>query len=396
MLIATSGLTGRYWALAAVRAVSAVTGIGRERTSAKVDQPPSSLTFFSALTAAAWDKDQVFIRCPSFLCCAPRAPLTAAGREGTRMMMDTKLRALGFAALIIALAGCGGEGGTPAVSAGMAAVSSTPSPAPTPTPSPTPTPAPTPTTSPLPPAPFGLTANQAFATIGWVQTSERQPVLPTGSADLAFAWVASPGTYEVQLPGYEPARLFFTFPGNNPAAFSLRSLGGASLDRGMVVLTQGKFSGTAHWFAREGSGYPNGQFGFGIPTAPGAVLAATSRTYATSSDSGPLYALGSSDGQLVFNPRDGTVSGYFDVAYTDAWGPYPATRYSLASSSYTPGSPTFTATFEVPGAPFIGVIEGQFTGPQAQELILRWKAPVREPYDSTWQQQIGVRLGWLG
>jgi len=279
-----------------------------------------------------------------------------------------------LAVIAMTLSGCGGGGGG-SDGGGVTAVPPLTSGTPPPTPAP----------SPLPPAPFGLTADQSFATIGWVQRSE-QEVVPATPDELTFAWSESAKTYLATLPGYQPARLIYTFPGNNPVAFSLVDKDGVQLTRGMALHTLGNFSGIVDWFARSGSSYPAGKFAFGIPTLPGNIPAGR-RTYDTPAQ------FESGGGQLTFDAEARTLTGFIEVAWADAWGPYAPTRYPLTPSSPAAGSTSFAAKFDVPGAPTDGLVEGYFTGPQAAELILRWRAPIRSPYDDTWQVMYGVRYG---
>lgn len=286
---------------------------------------------------------------------------------------------LAFSA-IAALGGCGGGDSGSGSSAAVGNAASSP------------TPTPSQTASLLPPAPFGLTASQNFAVLGWMRPKDGE-VLPVTSPDLSFSWQATAKTYEARLPGYEAAQLFYTFPGNNLLAFSLKTATGQVLDRAMTVNDGRRFSGRAGWHKREGESYPAGEFAFGIATPAGAVPSGSARTFFLAS--GFEYPGRSSaiDGELVFDPQNGKLSGYFDIAYVDAWGPYEPVRYQVTSTTYVPGSTNFSATIVIPDAPSPGTIEGQFTGPNAEEVILRWSAPVREPYNGKWELQTGVRLG---
>jgi hypothetical protein len=149
----------------------------------------------------------------------------------------------------------------------------------------------------------------------------------------------------------------------------------------MSIIPKRESTGLAYWGPRADrprGALPFGNFAFGIPPAPADIPTTGRHVYS-------ICHTNEGAGELVFDRQAGMLTGFVDVAYSDAWGPYSPTRYALTPTPITPGSVSFSASFQVTGAPSAGVIEGYFAGPQGHELILRLKAPVKEPYEGSWQ-----------
>jgi hypothetical protein len=86
------------------------------------------------------------------------------------------------------------------------------------------------------------------------------------------------------------------------------------------------------------------------------------------------------------------ITGSIDLAWEDAWGPYPPVTYPITPTSFAPEETEFSISFAVPGAPEQGRIVGRFTGPGAEELMVSWRGQVKNIYDGSWQTQGGVTV----
>ncbi|RJF91329.1 hypothetical protein D3876_14580 [Sphingomonas cavernae] len=69
-----------------------------------------------------------------------------------------------------------------------------------------------------------------------------------------------------------------------------------------------------------------------------------------------------------------------------------AERFEFSQASFKSDG-TFTGTLTVPGMTGAGEYEGSFTGPGAGELMLRWKAPYRDPATGRTDMIYGVLVG---
>lgn len=288
-------------------------------------------------------------------------------------------------AAVALLAGCGGGDGAPAGGGGTPTPVATSSPAPTPAPSPTPTPA----SSNLPPAPFGLTASQDFALVGWAVPDpnasgleERfQPFTP----ELArFRWSVTARTYELFLASSEPYRLVYTFPGSaNRAAFTLLNPDGSDSDLRIslglatapigIAGTQGAITITTNSTQRS-----LGVAAFGIPTPEGSLPASGLRRFTTTvvDEYSPL---------ISYDLATGRISGTVRIAFEDAFGPYPPTSHALEDLVLPPRSTAFTAAFSVPGAPFKGRVLGRLMGPAGDQMAIAVLTPIQNIYTFEWE-----------
>ncbi|MGX7894300.1 hypothetical protein [Tsuneonella sp. HG222] len=138
----------------------------------------------------------------------------------------------------LALGACGGDDG-----------GGSPSPSPTPTPSSGP-----PSVSNLAPAPFGITATTQLAVVGWQETHQTAaaPIVALASEKFSLGWSASEKTYTAALADFGSGRLVYTFPGNNPAAFSLVDANGAKLPVYVSIFLQTSAMGKLNWQSADG------------------------------------------------------------------------------------------------------------------------------------------------
>jgi hypothetical protein len=281
---------------------------------------------------------------------------------------------LGYAlalGLPMILAGCGGGGGGGGSPPGGAAVALAPTPAPSSAPSPTPTPA----ASLLPPAPFGLTMSADFALVGWQETSNLPaPLVALAEHKGSLAWSASLKTYAVALSDLASGRLVYSFPGNNPVAFSIVQADGSTAKTHVTVRPRTDAIGDLYWSTADGvSPGVYARALFGIPIAAGSLPSSGVRVFAT--DTAPQSAL-----TFDFAARKvtGTITSFNDGG---AWDPPgPKEQATLEPADLQPDG-SFVAVIAVPGAPRKGELRGRLFGLSGNELGVYWNAPVRDGYD---------------
>ena len=148
------------------------------------------------------------------------------------------------------------------------------------------------------------------------------------------------------------------------------------------------------------SDVPYGWFAFGQPTTRGSVPVTGSASYnaiirgSISNMNGP-QVLGSA--ALSFDFGAGSLSGHLDPVLHDPSGlgfqDIVLGRYDLISTVYASGSGVFSADLSNSKMSGLGSLNGQFTGPAAQELMARWSAPFQYPGFNDFSQIFGVLVG---
>lgn len=322
--------------------------------------------------------------------------LPTAGHPRSMQMVRSRMLLLCAGAL--ALGACdGGSGGR---------VSFIPSPPPVPTPTPTPTPTgPTPT-----PAPFGLTSSQQFATFGVISSGTNgspyhfEPVDPQA---IKFSWSAEAKAYEMTLPGFAPSTLSLTFPGRNDAAFTATDANGNKLPIAVSLWPASylelKFSYSSLGFyssnpSEATNPYVWANFAYGVPTAVGDMPKTGTATYDAKvfgiTTTGVGYDI-TGDAHLAFDFGAGSLAGYMRARLFSDWDGVDLAlpQYDFTETVYSAGSTTFSGKFNIPNAPTDSAFQGQFTGPNAAELIAGWRAPYLDPFDKSWKSAAGV---WIG
>ncbi len=315
--------------------------------------------------------------------------------------------------LPIALSACGGGGQN---------VASAPPPvvvAPTPTPSPTPTPPPGP---PPPPAgPVGLVSNEPFAVLGVSSTYERTDattwkVNEPERADISFSYRASDDLYVITLPGYRTGTLVPRYysgsfidsskwlaiygTGNDlldgeterqdANVFLSWPAGSLNPDEKLSYTSWGRW-GDDHQFNGTANSGNLGYFAYGVPTVaadmPKSGLATYNARVIGSTDttypSDPFYT-DYIDGtaQLRFDFSAGTLQGEMKPSICP-WDCYPLGVYSFIQTVYATGSTSFSGQFSINGEAVPSWFEGSFNGPNAVELMARWRAPFQAPAESS-------------
>lgn len=283
------------------------------------------------------------------------------GRTGIRLTTTGLVLAL--------LAGCGGGGDGGSSSA---PVQVTAPPVGTPAPPPAP-----PTAVTYPPAPSGVTSATEFMLFGFSSNSPSSSLQPS---DVSLRWLGSPATYQLRVAGVGEGEL-------RQWSATDRSL--RLVDRNGAVLLQSldvprplaRYSGVLRSYST-----PNFETLFGVATIASAVPSTGTRTYANvGSDHGTPMRI-----TLDFAAR--RVTGTIDIAWSDAWGPYPPTRFNLTPTVIPAGAVEFSVPIEVPGAPSPGTLSARFSGPNGEELLVAWRAPVRNPYDNRFETFTGVQV----
>jgi hypothetical protein len=144
--------------------------------------------------------------------------------------------------------------------------------------------------------------------------------------------------------------------------------------------SQGEWTGT---ISSTGNQVVRGEgvFAYGIPTAMGDVPTTGSATYLAA-----IYASRGMDSypevggtvNLTFNFGNGTLSGFMHPEINDDWDGIFVDfgRYDFTNTVYSRGSTSFSGQFIVPGLPNASSsFNGNFTGPNAAELMARFQAP---------------------
>jgi hypothetical protein len=288
----------------------------------------------------------------------------------------------GASALSLMLAACGGGGGD--------VVASIPPP-PTPTPTPTPTPAGSPIIFP------GVTASTNFATLGYEQRNSAGALTSDG---FSARYDASSKQYVFDFPASDPGPLDVYQTGDR---YWNAVLGGQPAGSPQIYVNAFRpgaqnfdFALTYTSFAEytDNSGL-SGVVAFGLPTPTSAIPVTGSATYkafvAATADVG--YGI-SGSASLQFNFGQGTLAGQFDpVIYDLLAGNTPLGHYDFINTVYATGSSVFSGQLSSANVSGLGSFEGQFTGPGAEELMARFRAPFIDPYSKTQRNMFGV---WVG
>lgn len=299
---------------------------------------------------------------------------------------------------IAALAACGGGGSTAPTALTAPPVTLAPAPTPTPTPSPSPTPIATPT--PLA-GPAALTAVGDFAVLG---ASHRSTTEANGSGardvvdqfeGIGFRYLAS-GVHELLIPGFDWGQLGGAT--SFDPAFSTSSVSGVTAgepfrysarllvpgDRnsllplaytGLALWEAGRFSRTQPNLIEQNSG----GFAYGVPTLIGSLPLSGTTTYR-----GLVYDSGYGDTgalELSIDFASGAVSGFIAPTLNDGIGGIATIGRFSFGATVLRGATSFTLPVPIPATGQTGEIAVRFTGPEAQEVMIRFTGAVRDPHN---------------
>ena len=295
-------------------------------------------------------------------------------------MRTSNLRLLLLASTTLCLAGCGGGGGS---GVGGELVST-------------------------PPPPTGSTSVQIFAS-----PATQQFVDSSTGTDLDVRYNSTTGFYEVTAgplpwtklvddpyasptPGHPNKMFALDGAGPNQSYFMIRAHPASPSPDNRY-----SYSNLAVWGASAaitGGANISGYSAIGIATPPGAVPVAGSASYqgmiegsSTVDFQYDIYTIAGSIGgsvSLDFDFGSGTLAGLIQpYLYTDQQ--YPLPSLSFTNTMFGVGSTTFSGLFAT-GLAGPNGFSGQFTGPNAQELIGQWAFPFISPVDGALESGEGV------
>jgi hypothetical protein len=252
-----------------------------------------------------------------------------------------------------------------------------------------------------------LVSAQPFAVLGvgdTYKTDASEQKITDASApsmqDVSFSYDASTNTYQISLPGFQSGPL--TNIGYNGSsgqvATSTTSQVGAgtsgSLQPVFVMLpvpgnsySPYTYTSYGNWNGKTGASSSTeivrneGYFAYGIPTQAGDMPISGTATYKADiyGSIGPVAGLPlSGDVNLLFDFAAGKLSGSMHPGVFDSFDGIVMDfgRYDFTQTVYSSGSTTFSGKFVVPGLPDAdSAFDGRFTGPKAEELMARFRAP---------------------
>jgi hypothetical protein len=205
--------------------------------------------------------------------------------------------------------------------------------------------------------------------------------------------------YEAELPGLVPGRLVLNASSTRlgydiTAGLSSTERQSAFANFSVFAISDAvglQYSNHVHW----GAALPgvvherHGFFAFGVPAPAGAVPAGGARLYSGRTEGATtLFAVPDGDndffglegaGSLGFDFSAGTIAGSLTID-TAAFGREGRLAVFTFSGTISRGADVaFQGTISAPGVAESGTFEGRFTGPDASEIILRWRAPAIDP-----------------
>jgi hypothetical protein len=195
----------------------------------------------------------------------------------------------------------------------------------------------------------------------------------TTADDIRFRWNADLDTYEIMLGSGDWQALTSNGTGGYVAA------NGDTIYADQTI-QDFAYSSIAYIYPDSGSAVRF--IGYGIPTAAGDVPVSGHASYSAelrgSSELG--YGIGG-DALLNFDFGAGTLSGKMTPSAIDGWGSaFPLGTYDFVETVYSAGSTNYSGRFSWNGST-VGDFHGQFTGPDAAELIGAFNAPFVDPYN---------------
>ena len=236
------------------------------------------------------------------------------------------------------------------------------------------------------------------------------PSVPDPADVITINYLAADQSYEIKIPGLERGRLALV---NGNARYSTYSLATSPSRTFQVVLYRPgaanpefplEYTSFGWWEDPIYTPIPatlrsnnTGYFAYGVPTALGDVPVTGSATYhslvtgSTSASLGASYVSGAMN--LTFDFSKGILAGNLELVL-NAGGPGEGYfgDFEFTAARYTVGANGFSGKFSTPGG-VEGFFEGQFTGPQASELMVRWLLPQSPPNVRSAGSLFGVLVG---
>jgi hypothetical protein len=99
---------------------------------------------------------------------------------------------------------------------------------------------------------------------------------------------------------------------------------------------------------------------------------------------------------FLFDFGKGSLAGEMKPELEGGWDAIPLGTYTFRDTVFSVGSTSFSGAFKVPGSDAPSFFSGNFTGPNAVELMGSWKAPFVDPVSNTSGTMAGVFLGKTG
>jgi hypothetical protein len=231
-----------------------------------------------------------------------------------------------------------------------------------------------------------------------------------------FSYNASTNSYQITLPGFQAGTLADTGYGGSEGQLATSS--GSHVTAGSSSTLQpafvslfvpgssfspytytsfGSWNGQAGMTAAGDILRQEGIFAYGIPTQVGDVPITGSANYSAEvhGSIGPDWTLSlTGTANLSFDFAGGNLSGSMHAGIFDDFDGILMDfgKYDFTQTVYSTGSTTFSGKFVVPGLPNAdSSFQGNFTGPNAAELMARFQAPY------LFNGQQGSMFGvWLG
>jgi hypothetical protein len=140
------------------------------------------------------------------------------------------------------------------------------------------------------------------------------------------------------------------------------------------------------WFGHQNTGSQTinriGMFAYGVPTAPGDIPLVGTASYA-----GELRGASSQWGwqnlsgtvAMDFDFASGSLGGKMDMIYEDYYSLYAIPTMPFHETVFAKGSTTFSGNFDTVGLSTNTHFNGQFTGPNAAELMANFSGRLTIP-----------------
>ncbi len=237
-----------------------------------------------------------------------------------------------------------------------------------------------------------------FAVLGTEVRGGSSPTLTT--AGFSVRYDASTGLYVMDFPTTAPGG-FHEYASNTPNA---RTWGGTLVPGQELGVDVRKptnpdlplsYTTLASYNAYTFGPDPFGWLAFGSATPAGGMPVTGTAAYSAEVRGMTLDRTGGIVGTaaLQFDFGAGNLSGQFDPTLLNWDGTFSLGRYDFVNTIYSSGSTTFSGQLSKSGFAQNGSFNGQFTGPNAQELMARWTAPYQDPTTLQNSTIFGV---WVG
>ncbi|MCP3731514.1 hypothetical protein M9978_13880 [Sphingomonas sp. MG17] len=339
-----------------------------------------------------------------------------------RLRVDRRIRPARFSCSMIVLCGllaaCGG-GGQPAGSINIPGAGAG---------LPTPTPVPTPTPTPTPPPPFSpvigsifenpsLTSSFRVVARGWQSSANANGtgfVAEGPSEDVAISYTASTASYQASFPFLAANTMYRTSDIRYDDVIGGMRYEGAVAPSPSAAVNHFEIAvirpGTAAapydyvawlpWYTSADIGGSRFRYSSGVAGVAQFTLSAQVPQTGTRRYIGRLLGNLAESGDFVVGRVEldidfaaGTAAGTLFMKHVCFMGcEYPEVAYRLADIVYSTGGPRFDGKLSYGGLPPDGAISGGYAGPNAEELMLSFRASYYNPDAAKTQLLSGIGL----